>query len=166
MDKNKYEKIINDGMVIPVFKPLNWTSFDVVKYIRRVFQRKTNLKKIKVGHAGTLDPLATGMLIVCVGKKTKEIYKYQNQKKTYYATFKLGATTPSYDRETEINEIFSTSHININRLKICIKNFIGELDQIPPRIFIINDFIIILICSYKISKYQIFFIKIWKVCKL
>jgi|TARA_B100001093_G_scaffold72513_2_gene63108 tRNA pseudouridine55 synthase len=132
MDKNKYEKIINDGMVIPVFKPLNWTSFDVVKYIRRVFQRKTNLKKIKVGHAGTLDPLATGMLIVCVGKKTKEIYKYQNQKKTYYATFKLGATTPSYDRETEINEIFSTSHININRLKICIKNFIGELDQIPP----------------------------------
>ena len=129
---NIREKISEEGLVIPIYKPINWTSFDVVKYVRGVFKRHTQFKKIKVGHAGTLDPLATGLLIICVGKKTKEIYKFQDQKKTYVATFKLGATTPSYDLETKINETFPTSHINIDLIKETIKNFIGDLEQTPP----------------------------------
>ena len=129
---NICEKITEEGLVIPIYKPTNWTSFDIVKYVRGVFKKHTQFKKIKVGHAGTLDPLATGLLIVCVGKKTKEIYKYQDQKKTYIATFKLGATTPSYDLETNINETFSTSHINIDLIKETIKDFLGDSEQIPP----------------------------------
>ena len=129
---NISKKISEEGLVIPIFKPINWTSFDVIKYVRGIFKRHTQFKKIKVGHAGTLDPLATGLLIICVGKKTKEIYKYQDQKKIYFATFKLGATTPSYDLETKINQTYSTSHIDIDKIKKCIKNFIGEIDQIPP----------------------------------
>ena len=129
---NIREKISEEGLVIPINKPINWTSFDVVKYVRGVFKKYTRFKKIKVGHAGTLDPLATGLLIICVGKKTKEIYKYQDQKKTYIATFKLGATTPSYDLETKINETFSTSHINIDLIKETVENFTGDLEQIPP----------------------------------
>ena len=129
---NTSDKISEEGLVIPIFKPINWTSFDVVKYVRGVIKRNTQLKKIKVGHAGTLDPLASGLLIICIGKKTKEIYKYQDQKKIYFATFKLGATTPSYDLETKINQTYSTSHIDIDKIKKCIKNFIGEIDQIPP----------------------------------
>ena len=86
--------------IILINKPINWTSFDVVKKIRVLLKKKYNLKKIKVGHAGTLDPLATGLLIVCSGKKTKEISKYQNLKKTYLATIKLGYITESFDRET------------------------------------------------------------------
>ena len=129
---NISDKISKEGLVIPIFKPINWTSFDVVKYVRGLIKRHTQFKKIKVGHAGTLDPLATGLLIICIGKKTKEIYKYQDQKKIYFATFKLGATTASYDLETKINQTYSTSHINIDKIKKCIKNFIGEIDQIPP----------------------------------
>ena len=129
---NISDKISKEGLVIPIFKPINWTSFDVVKYVRGLIKRHTQFKKIKVGHAGTLDPLATGLLIICIGKKTKEIYKYQDQKKIYFATFKLGATTASYDLETKINQTYSTSHIDIDKIKKCIKNFIGEIDQIPP----------------------------------
>ena len=136
---NIIDKISEEGLVIPIFKPINWTSFDVVKYVRGVIKRHTQFKRIKVGHAGTLDPLASGLLIICIGKKTKEIYKYQDQKKIYFATFKLGATTPSYDLETKINQTYSTSHIDIDKIKKCIKNFVGEIDQIPPIFSAIKD---------------------------
>ena len=103
---------IIEGLIIPVFKPFNWTSFDVVKKIRHDFKKSFEIKKIKVGHAGTLDPLATGLLLICTGKKTKEIEKLQNLDKTYYATFCIGKTTPSFDRETEFDKHYPIDHIN------------------------------------------------------
>ena len=97
-------KEIQDGLILPVYKPLFWSSFDVIKTIRFFFKKKYGLRKIKVGHAGTLDPLATGLLLVCTGKKTKQIEKLQALKKTYYTTFHFGATTPSFDLETDIDK--------------------------------------------------------------
>ena len=95
---------INKGKIILVDKPINWTSFDVVKFIRKSLQLKFKTKKIKVGHAGTLDPLATGLLIICIGKQTKNISEYQDLDKTYIGKFKLGETTLSYDAETDVIE--------------------------------------------------------------
>ena len=119
--------------IILINKPINWTSFDVVKKIRVLIKKKYNLKKLKVGHAGTLDPLATGLLIVCSGKKTKEISKYQNLKKTYLATIKLGYITESFDRETaEINQK-DYKKVPIKKIKNFMKFFLGEQIQIPPK---------------------------------
>jgi len=121
-----------DGQILLINKPLGWTSFDVVKKIKNVIRTKYSLKKIKVGHAGTLDPLATGLLIVCTGKFTKLISKIQGQEKTYTGTITLGGTTPSYDLETEVNIHHKTSHLTEGLIKEATKQFIGEIDQKPP----------------------------------
>ena len=125
-------KEIENGLIIPVYKPLFWSSFDVVKTIRFFFKKKYGLRKIKVGHAGTLDPLATGLLLVCTGKKTKQIEKLQALKKTYYTTFHFGATTPSFDLETDIDKVYDINHITNNQIKQTIEKFKGELLQKPP----------------------------------
>ena len=113
-------------------KPLKWTSFDVVNKVRYLLKNQFGLKKIKVGHAGTLDPLATGLLIVCTGKFTKRIEEIQACNKEYVATFMLGATTPSFDRETEIDRTFSTDGITRERVEQVLLTFVGEQDQVPP----------------------------------
>ena len=123
---------IKEGKVILIDKPIDWTSFDVVKYIRKSLQHKFKIKKIKVGHAGTLDPLATGLLIICIGKQTKNISKYQDLAKTYTGKFKLGESTPSFDAETDVNEKFEYDHITINNLKKLANEFIGNSLQKPP----------------------------------
>ena len=132
MDKINYDSVIEEGVILPIYKPLMWTSFDVVKFVRNLLKRTYKLKKIKVGHAGTLDPLATGILVLCIGKKTKEINKIQEENKTYLATIKVGESTPSYDRETEIDNIYPTSHINEELIMDSIKSFKGKSEQIPP----------------------------------
>ena len=121
-----------EGEVILIDKPLEWTSFDIVNKIRYTIRKKLNIKKIKVGHAGTLDPLATGLLIVCTGKMTKQIEKFQSQDKEYVTTLKLGATTPSFDRETEEDNTFKYEHITEDLFKNTLQKFIGETEQIPP----------------------------------
>jgi len=121
-----------NGKVLLIDKPLEWTSFQAVNKIRWHIKRKFGLKKIKVGHAGTLDPLASGLLILCVGKETKNISTYQGQIKEYTGTFTLGATTPSYDLETEINQTFPTDHITDDLLAKTTQQFTGEIDQKPP----------------------------------
>ena len=123
---------IKEGKVILIDKPINWTSFDVVKYIRKSLEHKFKIKKIKVGHAGTLEPLATGLLIICIGKQTKNISKYQDLAKTYTGKFKLGESTPSFDAETDVNEKFEYDHITINNLKKLANEFIGNSLQKPP----------------------------------
>ena len=100
-----------NGQVLLIYKPLTWTSFQAVNKLRWAIRQAFGIKKIKVGHAGTLDPLATGLLVVCTGKMTKQINTFQGQEKEYTGTFVLGSTTPSYDLETEINETFPTEHI-------------------------------------------------------
>jgi tRNA pseudouridine55 synthase len=120
------------GQVLLIDKPLNWTSFQVVNKLRWEIRQAFNIKKIKVGHAGTLDPLATGLLVICTGKKTKEINTYQGQIKEYTGTFVIGSTTPSFDLETEINETFPTAHITEALIHQTTAQFIGEIQQIPP----------------------------------
>jgi tRNA pseudouridine55 synthase len=120
------------GKVLLIDKPLNWTSFQVVNKLRWEIKQAFKIKKIKVGHAGTLDPLATGLLVICTGKMTKQIDNYQGQIKEYTGTLVLGSTTPSYDLETEINAIFPTDHISHDLLHQTTKHFIGEIEQIPP----------------------------------
>ena len=132
MDKINFDSVVKEGVILPIYKPLMWTSFDVVKFVRNLLKRTYKLKKIKVGHAGTLDPLATGILVLCIGKKTKEINKIQEENKTYLATIKVGESTPSYDRETEIDNIYPTSHINEELIMDSIKSFRGKSEQIPP----------------------------------
>ena len=126
------EEDFKNGQVLLIDKPLEWTSFQAVNKIRWHIKQRFKIRKIKVGHAGTLDPLATGLLIICTGKQTKEIHTYQGQIKEYTGTFTLGATTPSYDLETEINETFSIEHISENLLKETTKQFLGEIQQKPP----------------------------------
>ncbi len=123
---------ITNGKIILIDKPIEWTSFDVVKYIRKSIQTRLKVKKIKVGHAGTLDPLATGLLIVCIGKETKNISKYQDLSKKYTGIIKLGETTPSYDRETEIDRTYNYNHIDENKVLKISKTFIGKQKQFPP----------------------------------
>lgn len=120
------------GQVLLIDKPLNWTSFQVVNKLRWEIRQAYNIKKIKVGHAGTLDPLATGLLVICTGKMTKQINTFQGQIKEYTGTIVLGSTTPSFDLETEINETFSTKHITEDLIHETTKQFIGEIDQFPP----------------------------------
>ena len=126
------EEAYKNGQVLLIDKPLTWTSFQVVNKLRWEIRQRFNIKKIKVGHAGTLDPLATGLLIICTGKQTKQIDTYQGQVKEYTGTFTLGATTPSYDLETEIDNTFSTAHITEELLHETTKQFVGEIQQKPP----------------------------------
>lgn len=121
-----------EGEVLFFNKPLHWTSFDLVKRVRYNIQKKLKIKKLKVGHAGTLDPLATGVLIVCTGKKTKLIDTFQFQVKEYIAILKLGATTPSFDLETPIDGTYETSHINRSLVEETLKKFVGKIEQVPP----------------------------------
>lgn len=120
------------GEIIGIDKPLGWTSFDAVKRVRGAIQRRLNVKKFKVGHAGTLDPLATGVLIICTGRSTRDIERLQNGTKEYEATIRLGATTPSFDLETEIDSVYPYEHITIDMVKEVLPRFIGHIMQVPP----------------------------------
>jgi tRNA pseudouridine55 synthase len=120
------------GKVLLIDKPLHWTSFQIVNKLRWEIRRAFNIKKIKVGHAGTLDPLATGLLVICTGKMTKQIDIFQGQIKEYTGTIVLGSTTPSYDLETDINQTFPTEHINKDLIKNATLQFIGDIQQYPP----------------------------------
>lgn len=120
------------GQVLLFDKPLHWTSFQVVNKVRWLIKKRFRIKKIKVGHAGTLDPLATGLLIICTGKFTKRIPELQGQIKEYTGIIKLGETTPSFDLETEVNQTFPTDHITEELLEETAKKFIGEIEQTPP----------------------------------
>ena len=126
------EEDFRNGQVLLIDKPLNWTSFQIVNKIRWLIRNKFAIKKIKVGHAGTLDPLATGLLIICTGKMTKEISIFQNQTKKYTGTFLIGTTTPSFDLETEPNNTFAINHINEDLIINATKSFIGKIKQKPP----------------------------------
>ena len=119
--------------VILINKPMNWTSFDVVKRIRGLLKKKYNLSKLKVGHAGTLDPLASGLLIICTGKKTRDISKYQNLKKKYFATIKLGFCTETYDRESDEEVMSDYKKVSTNKINELSQIFIGKQTQIPPK---------------------------------
>ena len=121
-----------NGQLLLIDKPLEWTSFQVVNKLRWHIRKTFQIKKIKVGHAGTLDPLATGLLIICTGKKTKQIEQYQAQVKTYTGTLVLGSTTPSYDLETEIDATFSTTHITEELIHQTTAQFTGNIEQYPP----------------------------------
>ena len=121
-----------EGEVLYFDKPLRWTSFALVNKIRYHISRKLKVKKIKVGHAGTLDPLATGVMIICTGKATKRIEEFQYHTKEYIATIQLGATTPSYDLEKEIDATYPTEHITREMVEETLKTFIGTIEQIPP----------------------------------
>ena len=120
------------GEVLFFNKPLTWTSFDLVNKFRYKLSRKLGVKKIKVGHAGTLDPLATGVMIICTGKATKRIDEFQYQTKEYIATLKLGETTPSFDLEKEVDATYPTAHINRAMVEEVLATFVGEIKQIPP----------------------------------
>lgn len=120
------------GEVLCIDKPLGWTSFDAVKRLRGALSRRLGLKKIKVGHAGTLDPLATGVMIICTGRATKRIDELQAGVKEYIATIALGATTPSFDLETEIDATYPTTHITEELVREVLGRFIGSIEQIPP----------------------------------
>jgi tRNA pseudouridine55 synthase len=122
-----------DGQILLIDKPLKWSSFQAVNKLKYILKRKYNLpKKFKIGHAGTLDPLATGLLIVCTGKFTKRITDIQAQAKEYTGTITVGATTPSYDLETEVDATFPTEHITSELIQQTVKQFLGEIDQKPP----------------------------------
>lgn len=121
-----------DGEILYFDKPLEWTSFDLVNKVRYMIKRKLGVKKFKIGHAGTLDPLATGVLVVCTGKATKRIEELQYQTKEYVATLRLGATTPSFDLEQEIDAEYPTEHITREMVEETLKSFHGEIQQIPP----------------------------------
>ena len=126
------EEAFKNGQVLLIDKPLTWTSFQAVNKIRWHIKQCFGIKKIKVGHAGTLDPLATGLLIICTGKQTKQIHRYQAQQKEYTGVFTLGATTPSYDLETDIDNVFPTAHISEELLPETVQKFSGDNEQKPP----------------------------------
>lgn len=121
-----------EGEVLYFDKPLHWTSFALVKKVRYLLSKRLGVKKLKVGHAGTLDPLATGVMIVCTGKKTKLIESFQYQTKEYVAHIQLGATTPSFDLETEIDATFPTEHISRALVEQVLQTFVGTIEQVPP----------------------------------
>ena len=121
-----------EGELLLIDKPTGWTSFDAVNKIRYMFKRHLGIKKIKVGHAGTLDPLATGLLLICVGKATKQISGFMGLNKEYTGTFYLGSTTASYDQETEVDQKFDTDHIKEEDIFDAAKTFLGPIMQTPP----------------------------------
>jgi tRNA pseudouridine55 synthase len=132
MEKLTKEQLL-EGQTLLIDKPLTWSSFQAVNKLKYVLKRNFDLpKKFKIGHAGTLDPLATGLLIICTGKSTKKINEIQAQTKEYTGTIVLGATTPSYDMETEVDATFPTEHINEALILETTKQFLGEIDQKPP----------------------------------
>ncbi|MBQ2852740.1 MAG: tRNA pseudouridine(55) synthase TruB [Bacteroidales bacterium] len=122
-----------EGEVFLVDKPLDWTSFDVVNLVRSVIKRFHGIRKLKVGHAGTLDPLATGLLIICTGRMTKQIDNFQAQEKVYTGTMLLGQTTPTFDMESEADAFYSTDNITIDMMEDARKSFIGDIMQRPPK---------------------------------
>ncbi len=132
VNKNRSNLKFKEGEVLYFNKPLGWTSFKVVGHARYHICRRMKVKKLKVGHAGTLDPLATGVMIVCTGKATKRIEEFQYHTKEYVATIQLGATTPSYDLEHEIDATYPTEHITRELVEETLKTFIGEIQQVPP----------------------------------
>lgn len=121
-----------EGEVLLFNKPLYWTSFDLVNKVRNMIRSKLGIKKIKVGHAGTLDPLASGLMIICTGKATKKIDEFRDLDKEYLATFHLGETTPSFDLETETDNHYPTSHITEDLVREALQSFMGEQKQLPP----------------------------------
>ena len=127
-----YAEDYQNGQILLIDKPLEWTSFQAVNKMKWALKSKLDLKKIKIGHAGTLDPLATGLLLVCTGKFTKRITELQGQLKEYTGTFYIGATTPSYDLETEIDQTFPIDHLSDQIIIATTSKFIGEIDQKPP----------------------------------
>jgi len=129
---NKTKEDYLNGELLLIDKPLGWTSFQAVNKLKWTLKKRFNLKKIKIGHAGTLDPLATGLLIVCVGKFTKRIHEFQGQQKEYTGILTLGATTPSYDLETAVDHRFATDHITEEMVYRATQGFMGEIDQAPP----------------------------------
>ena len=121
-----------EGEILYFNKPLRWTSFDLVNKFRYKLSRKLKVKKIKVGHAGTLDPLATGVMIICTGRATKRIEEFQYQTKEYVATLKLGETTPSFDLEKEVDTVYPTEHISCSMVEEVLTSFVGKIQQVPP----------------------------------
>ena len=121
-----------EGALLLIDKPKTWTSFDVVNKIRYKLKHKLGVRKIKVGHSGTLDPMATGLLVICTGRWTKRLNQLQGLPKTYTGTMKLGVTTPSYDAETAIDEIFPIDHITSNLMETKRRQFVGRIPQVPP----------------------------------
>jgi tRNA pseudouridine55 synthase len=124
--------IFEEGQVLLFDKPVYWTSFDLVNKIRIMIRSTLGIKKIKVGHAGTLDPLASGLMIICTGRATKRIEEFSNLDKEYIATFHIGETTPSYDLETETDNQYATNHITEETVKEVLDSFLGEQKQLPP----------------------------------
>ena len=120
------------GEILVFDKPLDWTSFDMVHKVRYIICKKLRIKKLKVGHAGTLDPKATGILVLCTGKATSKIESLQADEKEYIATLKIGATTPSYDLESAEDQQFETAHITKDLLDTVLRNFVGTIEQVPP----------------------------------
>ncbi len=131
MDTKTKEDFLN-GQLLLIDKPLDWSSFQAVNKLKWAIRKKFALKKFKIGHAGTLDPLATGLLLICTGKFTKTINELQGQIKEYTGTITLGATTPSFDLETEIDATFPIDHITDDMIHTTTTAFIGEIEQIPP----------------------------------
>ena len=121
-----------EGEYIYINKPYRMTSFGALAYVRTRVSKKVGVKRVKTGHAGTLDPLATGVLILCTGKKTKEIERLQLDTKDYTATLQLGATTPSYDMEHEVNQTYPTEHITEELIRSVLSDFVGDIEQVPP----------------------------------
>ena len=121
-----------DGAVLFIDKPLTWTSFDAVNKIRKSLRHALGIQKIKVGHAGTLDPLATGLVIICTGKATKQIMQYQDLDKAYDAHIRFGATTPSFDLETEVDKTYPWEHITRSMVDDALQQFTGAQTQLPP----------------------------------
>ena len=124
--------VFEEGAVLLFDKPIYWTSFDLVNKVRIMIRTTFGIKKLKVGHAGTLDPLASGLMIVCTGRSTKKIDAFRDLDKEYFATFHLGETTPSYDLETETDNHYQTDHITEEMVKEALNGFIGEQKQLPP----------------------------------
>lgn len=120
------------GEYIYINKPYRMTSFGALAFVRTRISRKVGVRRVKIGHAGTLDPLATGVLILCTGKKTKEIERLQLDDKEYTATLQLGATTPSYDMEHEVDQTYPTAHITEERIRQVLATFVGDIQQVPP----------------------------------
>jgi tRNA pseudouridine55 synthase len=121
-----------EGEILYFDKPLTWTSFKLVAKVRNTICRHLDIKKLKVGHAGTLDPLATGVMIICTGRATKRIEEFQYQTKEYIATLELGATTPSHDLEKEIDNRYDFSHVTQEMVEEKVKTFVGRIEQVPP----------------------------------
>lgn len=132
-NKDQLIRDLQEGVVLLLDKPYGWTSFDVVNKIRILFRYRLGIKKIKIGHAGTLDPLATGLLIICTGKKTKSIDHFQDQEKEYTGTFLLGETTPSFDMETETDHHWPVDHISRELVEEAARALSGEQKQMPPQ---------------------------------